>query len=224
MGHADGERALIVLLVDLEHLLRRRRRGIRKERNKQRDVVHGVYVVTDRRDPVGEPGLQAQRNVVGGGAERASSQRTLLEPVRFQGPARPAYLRGIVSRSVSPHFSCAIGKKQAYAVAAAAADLSISPQQARTPLFHPSGAGARHTRASDAESSYLDVPISVGRRHPVGVGTRGVLQGPQRDGAVPVRLDAHALGEGLARQGEALSHRGAGVRATRKSGGEKVAG
>lgn len=57
-----------------------------------------------------------------------------------------------------------------------------------------------NTIAVSKHLAYLDVPIRVVRLHPVGVRLRRVLQGPQRDGAIPVRFYPHALSERLVAQ------------------------
>lgn len=48
-------------------------------------------------------------------------------------------------------------------------------------------------------SRYLDIPVRIRRLHPVGIRPRSVLQGPERNRAVPVYLYPHALSKRLAR-------------------------
>lgn len=56
--HAHREHRLVVLSVNANHVLRRRGRCIREQRNQQWHVVHMLNMVPNRRDPVREPGLQ----------------------------------------------------------------------------------------------------------------------------------------------------------------------
>ena len=58
MRHAHGEHRLVVLSVNADHVLGRRGRRIREQRNQQRHVVHQFDVVPDCSDTVWEPGLQ----------------------------------------------------------------------------------------------------------------------------------------------------------------------
>lgn len=57
MRHAHSEGALVVLLVDLEHVLGRRRCCVREERHQERHVVYGLDVFPYCGDPVRKPSL-----------------------------------------------------------------------------------------------------------------------------------------------------------------------
>lgn len=57
MRHANSQRALVVLLVDGEHVLDRLRGGVSEERDQERHIVHRFDVVSDVGDAVRETSL-----------------------------------------------------------------------------------------------------------------------------------------------------------------------
>lgn len=98
--HAHGKGALVVLLVDLEHVLGRCRRGVREERHQERHVVHGLDMVAYCGDPVWKSSLWRQQpysqHQKGGGA-----------PVRQPAAARKAQQeRAISMLRADGKFSC----------------------------------------------------------------------------------------------------------------------
>lgn len=70
----------------------------------------------------------------------------------------------------------------------------------RSPAFINHSCSCR--RAAATAAAHLDVPIRIRRLHPVRVRLRRVLQGPERNRAIPVHLYPHALSERLAQTHE----------------------